>query len=245
MKKIILSGTAPPNRAMKHMRQAISELTKEQHALLKVYIHGRQSHAFESISMIIQPPPVYKRQPLFTYCAECQSCRSKFVTSKGVSKRLHGLEVNLNLGEAFCSACETTRVQVTLLNTFIFTTRYVNRAIYNLTFCSACYVLTADVKVVGEKLLCKHCFKTHKQRQVAGPCEFCPYAATHQFVGTKAGKASWVNVCDNHKHILPRVWGVSVEALLTLNNFCSADTPQRYHGTRKRSRESILRLPRN
>ena len=241
---VIRSGTAPPNRAMKHMRQEIKRLTDTQYALLKTYIHARQANSFESIAMIIQPSNVYRSSPRFTYCPECKSCRSKFVTSRGVSKRLHGLEVDLSKGTAFCSSCQTKRVQVTDLNSFIFTTRYVNRAIYNLVFCSGCCTLSADVKLIGDKLLCKHCTQKHDKRQVSGCCEFCPYPATQQFVGIKRKQVAWVNVCDSHKRIIPKTWGISVEALNALNEFKTIDSPKRHHGTRKRTREPVLCLPR-
>lgn len=241
---VIRSGTAPPNRAMKHMRNEIKRLTDTEHALLKTYIHARHANSFESIAMIIQPPNVYSSNPLFTYCEECKSCRSKFVTSKGVSKRLHGLEVDLSKGAAFCSTCQTKRVQVTCLNSFIFTTRYVNRAIYNLVFCSGCCVLSADVKLIGDKLLCKHCSQKHDKRQVSGACEFCPYPATQQFVGIRRGKVSWISICDTHQGIVPKSWGISVEALTALNDFKAIDSPKRHHGARKRTREPVLCLPR-
>lgn len=246
VQQIILSGTAPPNRAMKHMRQKVELLSPKEFATLKVYIHSRHTFAFESVIHVVQPETQNCERSIFTYCRNCQSCRSKFVTSKGVSKRLHGLEVDFKSEQALCSTCIGKRVQVLDLQSFIFTTRYVNRAIYSLVFCSRCSVLTADIQIFGNQLLCKHCVKQHTKRRIAGACFFCPHSACYQFVAHWQRQITWVSVCSNHKSLIPNRWGVSVEALSILNEIGLRKKPRVIdYGSRKRACDPVLRLPRN
>ena len=126
-------GSGPANRAMKQMRGELAKLTPSQRATLKVYIHARESYSFETVTLLASRSNAPKR---FAYCTGCQSCRSKFVCRKGVSKRLHGLEVSLKHGAAFCSSCKDKRVQLISIDRILFQTRYVNRVIYSL-FCPA------------------------------------------------------------------------------------------------------------
>ncbi len=226
VKRLIQHGLGPANRAMRHMRAELAKLTEKQLATFVVYVHSRETHAFETVELL----QVTAKAKQVTYCEGCSSCRSKFVSEKGVSKRLHGLEIDLKQGEAFCSVCPKTRVQLVRVDKLLFETKYVNRVIYRLFPCTGCNVLTGDTKVIGDNLLCKFCVKRHENRPIAESCYLCKHSSTRQFVAYSRQVLSWVGVCEKHFELLPREL-TSVEAL------------KAKYGKAKRAHSAILRLP--
>lgn len=213
VKRMLAVPAVLVGRTMKAMRACLAELDPAARARLAMYVHARRGALAETLLYRCRATAVPGATML--YCATCSTARSKFVADRCVSKRLHGLEVDLRAGVVNCSHCPGATTREVVVGELAYRLRYANTTIYTFDACDHCHLLTANPVSKGPSRLCKHCCS--RQPAVFYPCFLCKHPTGTRFVATTPHGIRWLCVCDQHRGVIPTTRLPDYHQLLALH----------------------------
>lgn len=187
-------------RTMKAMRARLASLTPAARARLVIYVHARRGSIAETI--VFRPQCAAQPDTTMLFCTICKTSRSKFVAARCISKRLHGLEINLRTGAVTCSTCPGTAIREVQVGQLAYQLRYANGTIFTFDSCGNCGVLTSSPHYRDSTGLCRHC--QARPTPPLSPCFLCDHPASARFVASTRLGIRWLSVCDRHRPLLPK-----------------------------------------